>query len=332
MKQKKPKILKNLIEMNKLLSLDKSTGNAKMNESLGFMKKNSNSQNKKTVLIENIIESISEKTEFNIKKDDFEINRTNNLLDKIITAVGDNPKKIKKGLENIIGFDDGKSEIDLIRKINSINDNFVHLNLTSAEENCHQELVEKKFLDNLKKENENLSAQIITLSKQNKDLKVILRKTKGEAIFLNNDTESQEKFKSEENKKIKQLNEEILQNQILEKILKEQLTNSKLDKDNLYRALIGYTKQYDVNLANEFDVILRSYNNQNFMATHKPTDEKFIEDLLGNITLIEKEIRQKDSDIVRLNNLLLPKNRSTSAYSTKTLKTMPSLIKKPTIK
>ena len=100
------------------------------------------------------ISYISEKTDFNIK-DDFEENRTNKLVDKIIMAYGDSEKisKIKK-TEQKIGLESSTDYL-CFKKVEVIEKNLNNLTLTSPKEEGEKfELVEKPYIENLRKEND----------------------------------------------------------------------------------------------------------------------------------------------------------------------------------
>ncbi len=318
-------------------NFDKPKGNSKVdpsntNNSSSKKPQNSNSPNKsakdnsalfkntthfKLQVMESIIESISEKSEINLKKEYIEINRTNNLLDKIITEVGNNPKMLKKGVENVIGLD-SKNDIKLFNSMKNIEKNLLSTQLSSAlEDATDQELVEVNFFKQLKKENEEFSIQHSALQEENKQLKVTLRKSAGEALFTKDMSENQDKEKSDKIKKIKKLDEDIIENEKLLKDLKESLTGEKLEKDSLYRALMSFTKTYDVNLAMELDEIYKQLNNQYFFATYRPPDEKLVEDLFGKISHMERKIKKKDFELGQLNKVLPDKKNGSNKKNTK---------------
>ena len=170
----------------------------------------------------------------------------------------------------------------------------------------------------------------MNLSQNNKDLKFTFRRTAGEALFLKDMNESQDKLTSENNKKIKILNDDIAESEKIDKQLKGILTKEKLEKDNLYRALMTYTKQFDSNLANDLDELYKSLNNQYFLSSYRPVDGKIVEDLFGKINYLNNEIQKKDAELSSINKLLPDKKYSTK--SSIDLKRLPSLQSKASLK
>jgi hypothetical protein len=252
------------------------------------------------------ISNISEKTDFNLK-DEFEEIRMNKFVDKIIKANGEKiEKSYKFGLENI-SIGEENTEKNFFTKLTQINNNLTDTGkkITShKEENEMYELVQKNVLDDLRKENDKLSSEVKKIMDDMKDVTTMLTKTMGENNFLKEVSDNQEKLKSENDKKVVHLNDEIIHSKVLNSDLKTILTREKLEKDNLFRALINYTRNFDPNLANEFQSLFQAFNNQYFLAKYKPTSESDIEQFLGRINILEKEILYKTKEINGIKKLL----------------------------
>lgn len=314
-----PSLNTSKVQIKKINKADQNNS-VTSNDNLSLFKNSVTNRDKKVTSLENKtkISNISEKTDFNLK-DDFEISRTNKILDKIITSVGNYRSSKTLDLDSKIGLDHIKNELILLKKLETIDKNLSTLTLTSPrEENEKYELVEKNSLDTMRKENDDISKQIKNLMEQLKELKINFHKVSGETNFLKAVNESQDKLKSETTKKVLKLNNEIEEANKNNQKLKNILTAEKIEKDSMYRALIGYTKQFDYKLAGELENIYKIYNNQYFLATHKPLGEEGIEELLAKISQLEMQIISVNSEISSVNKLLLTdqnKRRNSSMKS-----------------
>jgi len=250
---------------------------------------------------------IAEKNDFN-SKNMVEINKTNNFIDKLISSVAENEKKQKRR-KSIFpldkGIDEIKNEENLLKKLASVEEKLSHLTFCSPNEKGENfVLVDKKFSDNLKTENETLNTKMTTLKYQLLETKENYNLVAAEVTFLKQLNESQQKLKMENTKRSKILEKEIDDTKMINEQLKNVLTWKKLEKDDLERAISNYTKLHDPKLIEDMTDLYKLYNNQYFMATYKPTDEKEIQKLLGQITFLENQIALKNNEISGLDRFL----------------------------
>jgi hypothetical protein len=260
------------------------------------------------------ISHISEKTDFNIR-DDFDVNRTNSIIDKIIIANGLKKNEVTNKSSKIV-LENSKNEIDLLSQFEKLSNSMNKLTLTSPKEaNEKFELVEKHIIDDLKGKNEKLSKQIQERTDHITETKAKYVKVTGEFSFVKQVNESQTKEKTDNSNKRKILLNRIKEAEKLSGSLKVVLAEETVQKDNLYRAVINYTKRYDEKMANELAELYQSFNNQYFLATYRPPEEDEIEKLMGRISLYENEITRKTKEIKELNKFVIipDKKQSTTA-------------------
>lgn len=259
-----------------------------------------------TSILDNRTGLNSDKSEMNLKED-FLLTRTNVMTDKLIKAYVSNRETDL--IDDHIGLDKSKNDLRLFKQVNSLSLGMNDLTLTSPrEDNNLYELVEKHYIQNLRKENAELSEQIRTLANQMKETKNTFHKVSGEAYFLKQVNQSQNQIKSENIQRIKILQTEIEKAKKLNRKLKDVLTQEGIDKDNLYRALINYTGQFDKEMAEELALIYQGFNNQYFLAKYKPVDEKEVEELMNKISATKKQIAIKDKELSWFSRFLVHEN------------------------
>jgi hypothetical protein len=303
----KNKIFKNILKLGAKHS-DKNGGQANKN-----LKPDSPVRIKKSTIrdddYQSFIKNMNRKTlnRSNISdKSEQERQKAAHKVDKIINAICGNKKQ--QFSNNSLGLDNDKSEQNLINSINKITNNLkiIFASPKETQQNC--ELVEKHYLDAIKSENENLRNNLDSLNSQIFEFKELYHKLSGEKNFLDQLKDSFRKNTIEYNQKSKTLKEEITKETSENDKLKQEYTRERLDKENIYRALVSYTNQVDKKLCEEFQHIYKSFNNQSFITMHKLKDEKLIEELLAKIYLLEKEVSMKNFEINNLNKLL-PQNK-----------------------
>jgi hypothetical protein len=264
-------------------------------EFLKFIHKKSKAKDK-----DNKTNHINEKIEFNLE------DKTPKFMDKIIRYVAQDPQRNQYSKSSItIGIDDIKNEENLLNKISKLEKNFVGLSLTSPrEQNQNYELIERHYLESLRQDNYNLQQQVNSLESQISEFKLSLHKVEGEKNFVKQVKESQNKQSNDNTKKLNKLNDDIIEAKKWTEKYRDTYTREKLEKDNLYRALINYTNQFDQNLSDELQEIYKIYNNQFFLAKLKPTDEGIVEDYLAKIQILEQEITKKNFELNNINKVL----------------------------
>ena len=94
------------------------------------------------------------------------------------------------------------------------------------------------------------------------------------------------------------------------KLYKEELTKSKIQKDALMNALTAYISKYDVTMAEELKNLVGIYNNQYYKVTNMGTDERYVDDLFSKIKVLERKLFSKNKEIKDLEQyLVLPGER-----------------------
>ena len=89
------------------------------------------------------------------------------------------------------------------------------------------------------------------------------------------------------------------------KLLKEELTKTKVQKDTLMNALITYISKYDLTIAEELKNLVGIYNNQYYKVINMGTDEKYVDDLFSKIKVLERKIFSKNKQIKDLEQYLV---------------------------
>lgn len=86
------------------------------------------------------------------------------------------------------------------------------------------------------------------------DLKLKLSKAKGENNFVKQAAEYQNRLKSDNAKQIDHMQTMLEECNLQNKLYREELSNSKIQKDSLMNALTTYISKYDVVMAEELKI------------------------------------------------------------------------------
>jgi hypothetical protein len=251
------------------------------------------------------ISQISEKTNFNLNE--FEDNRTNNLIDKII----DVRKKANHHLGDKFGIENNQAEQNILKKIDKIYKKLSEFTIASShEENLNFELVEKTFIDSLRKENDNFIIQNKNLNDKIAETKYNCRVVESEIEMLKQINEADIICKQDKITRLKLLESSVLETEEFNKKLQKVYKKEKMEKENKYLAIINLLQLKDKKLMEEFDEMYKSYNNQFFLATLKPKDEDLVEELLALIESKEKEIFSLQNNLINLDKLLVNEKKS----------------------
>jgi hypothetical protein len=228
--------------------------------------------------------------------------RVRTLLDKIVKGYNstNNDKQY--------GIDDENIEKVLNNKLELTRKKYLGRNLNDLEEdNVDYELVEKSYYDNMLKENEEMNKLTKKLSTEIADLKSSLYKTQGQCYLYKHLSDTQEKLKSDNIKKNKELENEIQIARAISKSLKSKYSKDNIDLDNLLKAVINVTEKYTKKengkniVLEEFKRIYNVLNNEYFLSNYKSPYENNIENLIGQIHSLRKQIEAKDFEY---NNLI----------------------------
>jgi hypothetical protein len=246
--------------------------------------------------IENEVSHIS--VEKAIDKEELERTRQQLLLDKIIQhtvikkkTIGiekkDNEKKLLTGLTQIIEGMKGRSLMSL------------------KEEDDRYELVDKLYYETLTKDNNELVKSVKQLEDDIVELKISLKKTGGELNIVKYLSDHQEKLKTENVKRLKSLDVEISCAKTINQATKKNYSKDMMDKDNLFKAIVNLLERnFDKRIIEEYRRIYNVFNNEFFLANFKPVEEQNVENLLGRIHNLKKQIENKEFELGNLNKLL----------------------------
>ena len=121
------------------------------------------------------------------------------------------------------------------------------------------------------------------------------------------------------------------------KLYKQELTKSKIEKDLLMNALTTHIAKYDIDMAEELKNLVNIYNNQYYKVINMGTDEKYVDNLFSKIKVFERKLISKNKEIKELERyLVLPgdknnKNRNPGLKKPKTSRSRTHTIEKTTI-
>ena len=148
------------------------------------------------------------------------------------------------------------------------------------------------------------------LTNEMNDLKQKLSKAKGENNFVKQAAEYQNRLKSDNAKQIIHMQTMLDECKLQNKLYKEELTKSKIQKDALMNALVTYISKYDISMAQELKNLVGMYDNQYYKVTNMGTDEKYVDNLFSKIKVLERKIFSKNKEIKDLEQyLVLPGER-----------------------
>ena len=187
--------------------------------------------------------------------------------------------------------------------INKQFEDFVFSSPREEGEKC--QLVEKTIVDKCRQEKEKYIKAVNKLTNEMNDLKQKLSKAKGENNFVKQAAEYQNRLKSDNAKQIIHMQTMLDECKFQNKLLKEELTKTKVQKDTLMNALITYISKYDLTIAEELKNLVGIYNNQYYKVINMGTDEKYVDDLFSKIKVLERKIFSKNKQIKDLEQYLV---------------------------
>jgi len=241
--------------------------------------------------------------EKNLKNIENEDAKSNKILDRLFNAVGSDVKKLRRFGRNVY-LENEKNEINICKNIDHFIRNVDNENFASTENNSNDyELVEKHVLEKLIAENNDLLSSIQKLQGKIDEIKKFNFKTTSEETFLKHAVETNKK--SENNLKPKTLNveDELKKGKNANKTLKNVLTSEKIQNDNMLQALRTLLSEIDSDVIDDFDEILKKYDNSYYLDKAKNMkDLKTIDELFAKVEQLEKEKFSKDIEIKNLKN------------------------------
>ena len=235
-------------------------------------------------------------------------------------------------------IENSQKDFGFLNEMFSINKQFDDFIFSSPREEGEQcQLVEKSIVDKCRQEKEKYIKAVNKLTKEVEDLKSKLSKAKGENNFVKQAAEYQNRLKSDNAKQISHMQTMLEECKLQNKLYREELTKSKIQKDSLMNALTTYISKYDIAMAEELKNLVSIYNNQYYKVSNMGTDERYIEDLFSKIKVYERKIVSKNKEIKELEQyLVLPgdkynRNKNLTLQKPKTVRPRPRTVNKTSI-
>ena len=233
-------------------------------------------------------------------------------------------------------IENSQKDLGFLNEMFSINKQFEDFVFSSPREEGEKcQLVEKTIVDKCRQEKEKYIKTVNKLTNEMNDLKEKLSKAKGENNFVKQAAEYQNRLKSDNAKQIIHMQTMLDECKLQNKLYKEELTKSRIQKDTLMNALTTYISKYDKDMADELKNLVGIYNNQYYKVINMGNDEKYIDDLFSKIKVLERKIFSKNKEIKDLEQyLVLPgeKNRNRlNLQKPKNLRPRPQTVNKTSI-
>ena len=208
-------------------------------------------------------------------------------------------------------IENSQKDLGFLNEMLSINKQFEDFVFSSPREEGEKcQLVEKSIVDKCRQEKEKYIKAVNKLTNEMNDLKHKLSKAKGENNFVKQAAEYQNRLKSDNAKQIIHMQTMLDECKLQNKLYKEELTKSKIQKDALMNALTKYIEKFDVTMAEELKNLVGIYNTQYYKVTNMGMDEKYVDDLFSKIKVLERKVFSKNKEIKDLEQyLVLPGER-----------------------
>lgn len=255
------------------------------------------------------------------------------ILEKLIVNYS---KSNDKNDINDYCIENSQKDLGFLNEMFSINKQFEDFMFSSPREEGEKcQLVEKTLVDKCRQEKEKYMKAVKKYTKEVEDISQRLSKTKGENNFVKQAAEYQNRLKSDNAKQISLMQTMLEECYLQNKLYKQELTKSKIEKDLLMNALTTYISKYDIDMAEELKNLVNVYNNQYYKVINMGTDEKYIDNLFSKIKVFERKLISKNKEIKELERyLVLPgdkNNKNPGLIKTKTSRSRPHTINKTII-
>ena len=192
-------------------------------------------------------------------------------------------------------IENSQKDLGFLNEMLSINKQFEDFVFSSPREEGEKcQLVEKSIVDKCRQEKEKYIKAVNKLTNEMNDLKHKLSKAKGENNFVKQAAEYQNRLKSDNAKQIIHMQTMLDECKLQNKLYKEELTKSKIQKDALMNALTTYIAKFDVTMAEELKNLVGIYNTQYYKVTNMGMDEKYVDDLFSKIKVLERKVFSKN--------------------------------------
>lgn len=229
--------------------------------------------------------------------------RTTLLLEEIISKYS---STVSESDLSACCIENSKKDLDYLTSIATASKSLSDFVFASPkEEGEHLQLVEKSIVDKLRDENLHYSNALNKLKDKISELKLKLFKATGENNFVKQASDYQNTLKTDNARQLHNMEKMLNECREMNKVLRDELTSKRVQKDALFRAVYGLIMKYNCEMANEFKNIYQCYNNQFYMINHKGLDEKYIEDLFSQIHVLEGKVSARNKEIKELEKQIL---------------------------
>jgi hypothetical protein len=177
-------------------------------------------------------------------------------------------------------------------------------NITTDSNKEKFELIEKNFLEKMKKENEEFKAQKILKSEEFFQVANEFQKTKTELKLMNEKFNNVEKNKSDFVNEIYKLQDSLKDILIQNSTITELINKEKVEKDNIYRALVHFQSKNNKKLPEVLKEIYNKFNNDYYTKSHKVNNSDKIDTLKNRIEKLEKVLKSKNEEIIKKKDIL----------------------------
>lgn len=213
-------------------------------------------------------------------------------------------------------IENSKNELLFLSKMRTANDTLSQFGFTSPKEEGEKcQLVEKVLVDKLKQENEELAVKIKKMKAKIEEKTKGLFKATGESNYTKQASDYQKRLRGDNARHLHFLQETYADCSEYNRLLREKLTEKKIEKDTLFQAVYSYIERYDKNMAEELTHLHQCYNNQYYMCETKGVDEKYIDDLFGEINALDRKISNRNNEIKELEKFVLPEKKKAKGLS-----------------
>jgi hypothetical protein len=179
------------------------------------------------------------------------------------------------------------------------------LTLNSAKEEKEKyELIEKTVWERLKKDNEEYKqSKSQMIDEYNKTVESY-NKVSGELNFMTQTYTNKEKIKHEHVNKIYRLNDKLKELQVSNYKIDEMIRREKVEKENIFRSLLAFTKKYNSKLPQELKETYNKFNTEYYTSAFKVDEDYKLDALKAKVEKCESELKEKTSELEKLRELL----------------------------
>lgn len=171
------------------------------------------------------------------------------------------------------------------------------LNSVTKDEKERYELIEKSQLEKLKRDNEEYKTEKHIRTEEFNELIKQLNKYKGDLNVLTQSYNVQQNHKSDYLNKIYHLEDSLKELILGNNKLEEMINKERVEKDNIFRALVTFTRKNNYKLPNPLKEIYQNFNNDYYANALNVNKSHKIEILKSRIENLKAVLDEKKSEI-----------------------------------